>query len=303
MESNPAIRTEMRATIYSIHSQVPAAIAREKLSLDTIVSMDSHLDVSLGGDEELYPKDLQIVVARTGVHTAFRHMIGGISALKTGARKRAPNVTVIISRAMLAKHVSDVESKLPSSIRLRNQEDSILSSLDFLERTMGIGVYQSPPKSLRSLARDMRKTRSWLLDIDVDCMREMQNECYTKIFNPGRGVLQSMVRVLEFIEKSRPEAIAISEAKVSAMRDANSNFSTFIRRLRSMGYGIEEGDVFASDFDVVRNIAVCKEFYRTVSKHLLNRHMEEMMRGELQGFHREQATAAKRFFTERGYAF
>src|ERR1035441_7362376 len=96
----------MRAIIHSIHSQVPLTIAEQKLRFDSIVSMDSHLDVSLGGDEGVYPEGLRIIVARTGAHAAFRHMTGGLPALKeVGAREEAqPKVTVVIPEAMLARH-------------------------------------------------------------------------------------------------------------------------------------------------------------------------------------------------------
>ena len=265
--------------------------------------MDSHLDVSLGGDNRIYPKNLQIIVARTGAHAAFRHMTGGLSALRASEAKKEPlpKVIVAVSKVMLAKHALDVESKLPFSLRVSDREESIRSCLDFLGRTMGIGVYQSPPESLQKLARRISKAESWLLDIDVDYVHEMQRECYTRIFNPGLGVLQSMTHVMDFIERSKPEVITLSEARVSAIRDARSNFSTFMKKLRRMGYQIEEGDIFASDVDVIKGIAVCREFYRTVSNGIMIDHLDEMMRGDLDGFRREEEMAAKEFFRKKGY--
>jgi hypothetical protein len=251
--------------------------------------MDSHLDVSHGGDASIYPADLKIIVGRTGAHSALRHTKG------------VSKVIAVVPNAMLARHAMDIESKLPPSLRISDQEESISSSVDFLAETMGIEVYPSPPRALRGLARRLEDTR-WLLDVDVDYMQEMQKECYTRIINPEPGVLQSMMRVVEFIKKSRPETITISEAKVAAIRDAESNFSSFIEELKAAGYQIEERGIFASDTEVVRAISVCKEFYRTVSRRLMQDHMGEMMRGDMAGFQKAEAIAAKMFFGSKGYA-
>jgi hypothetical protein len=293
----------MRAIVHSIHSQVPGTVSHLGQRLDAIVSMDSHLDVSLGGDDSIYPRDLRIIAGRTGAHSALRHITGGLSALRGGRPEGdAPEVIVVIPEAMLARHAMDIESKLPRSLRVSDQEESISSAVGFLAKTMGIEVYRSPPKALQGLARRMAKTRSWLLDVDVDYMHEMQKECYTRIINPGPGVLQSMSRVVEFIRRSKPETITISEAKVRAIRDPKSAFTAFIDELKAAGYEVEERGVFANDAEVVRAISVCKEFYRTVSRRLMLDNMDAMIRGDLEGFQEAEAAAAKVFFRDRGYA-
>jgi hypothetical protein len=293
----------MRAIIHSLHSQVPLTVTEGTLRFDTIVSTDSHLDVSLGGDERVYPQELRIIVARTGAHAAFRGMTTGLHSLnKAGASEQTePRVIVAVPEAMLARHAMDIESRLPKSLRVHDPRESIRSSVEFLAKTMGIEVYQSPPKSLLNLVPRTKNAGSWLLDIDVDYMQEMQSECYTRIFNPGPGLLQTTKHVVDFIEKSEPEMITISEAKVSAIRDSRSNFSAFIRKLEATGYAIEERGIFASDTEVIRGISVCREFYRTVSSELMAGHMGAMMQSDLDRFQEEEAKAAKRFFRSKGY--
>jgi hypothetical protein len=292
----------LRAIIHSIHSQVPLTVSRLGQRPDAIVSMDSHLDVSLGGDDSIYPRDLRIIAGRTGAHSAFRHMTGGLPALEGRHPKGdAPEVIVVIPEAMLARHAMDIESKLPRQLRVSDQEESVSSAVGFLAETMGIEVYPSPPRALQGLVRRMG-TRSWLLDVDVDYMYEMQKEVYTRIINPGPGVLQSMSSVVEFIRRSKPETITISEAKVRAIRDTKSAFSGFIEELKAAGYHIEERGVFADDAEVVRAISVCKEFYTTISRRLMLEHMDAMMRGDMEDFQKAEAAAAKEFFRDRGYA-
>ena len=111
-----------------------------------------------------------------------------------------------------------------------------------------------------------------------------------------------MSRVLEFVRRAKPTTITVSEARVAAIRDPRSTFSSFVRELRAAGYRIEERGVFASDAEVVRGIAVCREFYRTVSRPLMLEHMDAMMLGDTGGFQRAEAAAAKEFFRRKGYA-
>jgi hypothetical protein len=292
----------MRAIIHSIHSQVPETVSGLGQRFDTILSMDSHLDVSLGGDDTIYPESLRIIVARTGAHSALRHITGGLPALRGPKPKGdAPRLVIAIPRAMLARHAMDIESNLPPSLRVSDEEESISSAVDFLAETMGIEVYPSPPKSLDALLPRLEKGGSWLLDVDVDYMHEMQKEVYTRIINPAPGVLQSMARVVEFIRKSKPEIITISEAKVAAIRDPRSNFSVFMEELKAAGYQIEERGIYANDAEVVRGISVCKEFYRTVSRKLMLDYMDAMMKGDMEGFQRAEAATAKKFFRNKGY--
>ncbi len=268
-----------------------------------IISLDSHLDVSLGGDDDLYPDELRTIAARTGAHAAILNITGGVESLKQRRPREhfRPKFIVAIPYLMLAKHATDIESQLPATLRLHNQEKSIASVVGFLSGTMGIDIYESPPKPLSNLARRVRGIGSWILDVDVDYIHEMQKECYTQIRGSEPGVLESMSNVVRFIQESRPETITLSEARVSAIRDRESNFSKLIAKLSAMGYEIEENGVFESDAEVLRGIAVCKEFYRTISQKLMVQHMPGMMKGDLKEFRGEEEAAAREFFRNKGY--
>jgi hypothetical protein len=213
-----------------------------------------------------------------------------------------PRLIVVMPERMLAAHAMDVESQLPRSLRISNLQDSISSSVDFLKERMGIEVYQSPPRSLLRLVRLTRKTRGWILDVDVDYMHEMQRECYTRIIERETGVLQTMSNVLAFIKEARPDTITISEAKVTAIRNPKSGFSSFVADLKAMGYLIEERGIFTSDTEVLKGISVCREFYRKVSRVLLTSHIQTMMKGDLEDFQEQEEAAAKQFFRDKGYS-
>jgi hypothetical protein len=294
----------MRAIVHSIHSQVTETIFGLSPRPDRIVSLDSHLDVSLGGDLSVYPRELRLFAERTSVHAALCGASGGMPAVRGNSlpRRRPSQVIVAIPERMLARHASDIEQKLPPNLRVRDVLESVSSVVDFLGTTIGLEVYPSPPNSLMRLASRMGGEGTWLLDVDVDYMREMQDECYTQIRNTAPGVLQSMTNVLRLIEDSRPSIVTISEVRVSAIRNASSNFSRFTGALRDAGYEIEEHGVYRNDKEVLRGISVCKEFYRTVSRRLAIDHMDALMRGEFADFEKEERATAREFFRSKGYS-
>jgi hypothetical protein len=289
------VPAQMRVIIHSIHSQVPSTIRNLKRRFELVVSLDSHLDVSLGGDDMVYPKDLRMIARRTGAHTSIRELL-------SEENKGGGDLVIAIPIDMLTEHAADVEANLPRQLRFADADASRESVVDFLKSQRGIQIFQSPPRNLRTLMPSVRRASSWMLDVDVDYMEEMQKECYTRIFGAKPGVLQSMREVTTFIRLSKPETITVSEVKLAALRDPGSRFSAFLSALKEMGYEVEEGEIAGSDEEVIRGMAVCKEFYTKVSKSIMGRHIDEMMRGDAQGFFDEEKRAAERFFRTMGYS-
>jgi hypothetical protein len=289
-----ASQVQMRAIVHNIHSQVPGTLERLNQRSGTVVSLDSHLDLSLGGDDRIYPKGLRVIARRTGAHTAMRRLLGD-----------GPGSALIVAipERMMSRHASDIESNLPRQLREHDQGESVASVVRFLRDERGVEVFQSPPSDLLGLVPRVMSSGRWVLDIDVDYMQEMQRECYTRIIGGGRGVLQSEANVVELIARSKPETITVSEAKVSAIRDEKSSFSGFMARLEELGYRVEKSGVTMEDEEVVNGISVCMEFYRTVSKKLMLKHAEAMMKGDYHGFLAEEETAAKTFFERKGYRY
>jgi len=282
----------MRAIIDSIHSQVPRSIESLGPTVDLVVSLDSHLDVAFGGDDHIYPRELRVIARRTGAHTAIRRLLdrnGGNGVL-----------VVAIPERMYARHAQEVETSLPSALRISSREESLSSVAEFLLIDRGIEVFRSPPASLLELVARTKTSNSWVLDVDIDYMFELQDECYTRIVRPGPGVLQSASHVLEFVRRALPPTITLSEARIRAIRDPKSSFSKFVSNLRTLGYDVDQGEVMASDTQVMRGISECKRFYNSVSKKLLAEHMEEMIRGDFSGFRSAEMAAAREFFSKRG---
>jgi hypothetical protein len=234
-------------------------------------------------------------------------MFGGIPFLRGVENKDElppTEIIVAIPEGTLARHAMDTREMLDHGpVSFEATEDPISYYVDFLHRMMGIEVYESPPNNLLGLVPHVESADSWLLDIDVDFMYDFRAECYSPITNADSTEQKSMANVIQFIQKTRPETITISEAKVSAIRNPKSNFSILISRLRSLGYRIEERGVFKDDSVVVKGITDCAEFYLQVSKGLAHNLIGEDKGAQyFDDLRKAEEPAAKEFFRKRGYS-
>ena len=108
------------------------------------------------------------------------------------------------------------------------------------------------------LVKMSREAKRTLLDLDVDYLYELQAECYTPLKNAQPSELGQMKRVHRLIRKAKPSLITISEAKVAAIRDPESNFSKFVNKLRAMGYEVEYTGIFTSDEEAEESLRITK---------------------------------------------
>lgn len=292
-----------RVLVHSIHSQVTYTLEKLQAPYDLIISLDSHLDTQLGGDHEVYPEELRLASERTSVHTVFRRLYGELPLLRdqTGLEQVSTEIIIVIPAMMLETHV-EMQRRLLQKNLGHPGEDPIDFYVSFLKRFLGVDVYASPPGSLMDLAGKAREAKDWLLDIDVDYMHEMQGECYSPITKGIKlGHLQRAAHVLNFIQRSNPQIITVSEAKVKALRDPKSNFSGFLTKLRSFGYAIEEVDVLTADATIEKQIKDCADFYLEISRGILSDKIRANPEFGLEELGAVEAPAAKEFFRKRGY--
>lgn len=295
-----------RAILHTMHSQVADTVSNLHEDFDLIISMDSHLDISFNADADCYPKQLEPYMRRTGIHTTLRHMFGDLPALRKSedGELEPAEMIIVISEGTFTKHAVDTTQTMGSvalEARLSRTEDPLTYYQGLLERTFDFRTYLSPPNKLVNLIPITRDAFNWLLDIDVDYMADMQNECFTRITNALSGDLQYMTHVLNFIQKSQPETITISEAKTLAMNNPKSHFSTFLGKLKSMGYKIEKGAIFQDDEETLRRVKDCEDFYRTTTKGLVEDDLRQG--GDLEAVHEVEKVKAREFFEARGYSF
>jgi hypothetical protein len=118
------------------------------------------------------------------------------------------------------------------------------------------------------IAEMSRSADSLLLDIDVDYLQEMQNECYTPVLGARIGQLGCLAQLAKLIHRIKPEIITVSEVTVAAAKNPESNFSKLMNQLETQGYQIEHKLGFANDEEARRLITLYEEFNKTVLKPL-----------------------------------
>lgn len=295
---------EKRVLVHSIHSQVTYTLEELQEPFDLIVSLDSHLDVSLGGDREAFPEELHLAAERTSVHTVFRRLYGELPMLRKDPDSSSrPDIVITIPGRMFESHIA-IQQRDYSVQLAQPGENPVDSYTSFLRDVLGLDVYQSPPGSLFGLLERTRKANDWLLDIDVDYMQDMQGECYSPITKGLKiGNLQNATHVLNFIQRSNPGTITLSEAKVAAIRDPKSNLSKFLGGLRSLGYEVEEKAIFENDHVIEKQIKDCADFHIEVARGMLAKRMGQNPRFSLEDFGEDERRAGREFFRKRGYKF
>lgn len=295
-------RGSKRVLVHSIHSQVPDTLEELLNPIRLIISLDSHLDIQFGVNRAILPEEVRLAAERTCAHFIFRRMYGNLPAFKgdTEPEEETPtDIVIAIPKMMFETHIEMQRRMIPEAL---SSPDSIEFYQSFLRRIYDIEIYQSPPRSLIDLVDRTRRAQDWLLDVDVDYMHEMQGECYSPITKGIRlGHLQRAAHVLDFIQRSNPRTITVSEAKVAALRNPRSNISGFLSKLETYGYSVEEVGVFPEDGPIERQIKDCADFFLEVEREVFIRKVQTDPGFNPEELMKEEAPLAREFFTKRGY--
>jgi hypothetical protein len=135
-----------------------------------------------------------------------------------------------------------------------------------IKKAYGIKIFESPPNNLLKLVKKLKKEVYPILDIDVDYLGIMQGECYSPRKNARLHDLGDVDKVISLIRKSKPPLITISEAKLNAINDANSNFSRMMDRIRNLGYEVEFSTMLESDEEAMTLISIYENFVKDIQE-------------------------------------
>jgi hypothetical protein len=270
-----------RVIVHNFHSQVYRTLSKLDYEPDAIVTMDAHLDVHMGISTHLepMPRKIQLAALRASAHTMMRRVIGELPCFLAAQGLPAtssPEMFLAVPQKSIDTHVYEVmglvkEAILSGAIPQDTFENPVEEFLEFQSRMWGIKVFASPPRSLLKLVRNLRNSHDCLIDLDVDYLCELQDECYTPLKKTEKGDLGWQEQVLKLIRKTKPQVITVSEAKMSAIRNSNSGFSGLLARLRNVGYSIDFKLVFSSDEDAEDALKTYQDFYEKVQKPLQKR--------------------------------
>ena len=297
-----------KAIVNSFHSQVPFSLSEIDYTPDVMASFDAHLDLHFGTKEilNLMPKDLRLAALRASSHTMLRRTFGELPLLLKASGLSAdlnPEMFLVTPEISLDTHLFKMIESLQvafvsGSLPIDKFENPKKWFPDFLARIWDIRLFLSPPKRLFDLINSLRET-DFLLDLDVDYLYEMQNECYTPLKKARPSDLGKAEQILRFIRKTKPSLITISEAKVSAIQDASSNFSTFVKRLKNSGYVVRYGKIFASDEYAINLIKAHEHFDQNIQTPLFQEYFAAKDFSDSKAheqFHDELRKIAKKYF-------
>lgn len=300
---------EQTVIVNSFHSQVGETLAKflnkNNIESDVVVCLDSHIDDHMGTKEsaELMPKNVSLAAYRGSAHTWIRRATGELPwILKAENREdeiewMAP-MYLVIPQTMINTHVAYHQNLITGSssteiIPTPEFFQQKKTYLDYSKEFMGFNIIGSPPKNLLNIVDNLR-TDFAILDIDVDYMHEMQNECYTPVNKAKPGDLGWMEQVIRLIKKTKPRLITISEAKVAAIKNPASNYSKFISRLNGMGYKVEYEQIFASDEEAEDAMNKYQEFFEKVQLPIMRKNTESGLLDSSN--HKEIQEAMKKYF-------
>lgn len=296
------------AVVTSFHSQVPFSLSKIDYYPEAIVSFDAHLDVYFGTKEilDLIPKDLRLAALRASSHTMLRRTFGELPLLLKAdgvSAELIPEMFLVTPEISLDTHIFEMIESLQvafasGSLPIEQFENPKEWFPDSLSKIWGIKLFISPPKRLLDLINCLREV-DFLLDLDIDYLYEMQNECYTPLKKAKPSDLGKTEQILKFVRKTKPSVITISEPKVSTIRNSSSNFSMFVKRLKNLGYAIKHNKIFPNDEYAISLIKAYEDFYQNVQKPLFKKHFagkDFSNSNAHEQLHKELVNVAKNYF-------
>jgi len=260
---------ERCALIHSFHSQVNRTLARLQDEPDVILALDSHMDTCMGTKElfDLMPEGVRLAALRASAHTMIRRTLGDFPILLESEGLSSdfiPEMMLAVPKVSFRLYSYDLTGKVQQIVPYQEFEDPEEYVKHITSDLLGIEIYTCPPKKLLYFVKILRGTWYSLLDLDVDYLREMQDECYTPLRGAKPNQLGSMIEVMKLIRKTKPNLITISEAKVSAIQNRESNFSKFVNALKRLRYRIEYVEVFQHDDEAECYLRIHEDYYKRI---------------------------------------
>lgn len=284
--------TEKKVIVSSFHTSSPHAIKESGINLDAIISFDSHIDDMLMGiraeivdalqDDTIMMHGFQ----RAAAHVVFSLLFSNYGLYPNNFRKQKVkhdvpmfliNPRSCIKSHFLSKRVliqDEYGDQIPEQYtRLfeKSTEEGINEIINVTRNLVGIGIIPSPPADpIVEIRKVLENSKMPVFDIDVDYFTVMHDECFTPRTMNGKPMdnLGNLERVLKLIKKVKPPLITMSEAKMKALEDPNSNTSYLLDSLKNMGYEREDFILVEDDEYAQYLCNLPYEFEKGYHKHL-----------------------------------
>jgi len=134
--------------------------------------------------------------------------------------------------------------------------------MKFMIEVLKIKPVFIPPHDIRTLL-DKVKDYITIIDIDVDYLAELRNECYTPPPRDQCSIGTTDI-ALNLIKELRPPLITISEFTLRALSDQKSKLNLLIKKLKGLGYKVKRGYLVPSDKDAKKAIDLSHKTFETI---------------------------------------
>jgi len=293
---------EYRAIIHSFHSHVYDTLAELDEYSSLILSLDSHVDSQMFGQVDLMPEEIRIAALRASALILNLRAFGELPLFINKEDEYSfptPEMYLAVpgrswETEVITKFLK-VNAVLEDKDKYRDIRKFAKEHLNTLKKLFGIKIYESPPNNLLKLVKKLNKADYPILDIDVDYIGSMQSECYTPLKNIKIKDLGNVDKVISLIRKSKPPIITISEAKLSAINDADSNFSKMIDRISNLGYEIELSTMLDSDEEAMRLLSMHENYIKEIQEPFYKKHAKDELAGDY-SHRKELSRTAKKYF-------
>lgn len=267
-----------------------------------ILTLDSHVDAQLFGQVELMPAEIRRTALRASSLIlnliTFGKLPGSIDE-KDEFSILSPEMYLAIPSVCweteLQTKYLKINPTLEDKDKFRNERELKTWYSNTLKKLYGIKIYESPPNNLLKLVKKLNKADYPILDIDIDYIGTMQSECYTPLKNAKIKDLGNVDKVISLIRKSKPPIITISEAKLIAINDVDSNFSKMIDRISNLGYEVELSTMLDSDEEAMRLLSIHENYYKEIQEPFYKKHAKDELYGDY-SYRKELSRAAKKYF-------
>jgi len=293
---------EYRAIIHSFHSHVYDTLVELDEYPSLILSLDSHVDAQLMGQVELMPEEIRRTALRASALILNLRAFGELPALFDEQEEysmMSPEMYLAVPgrswETEIATKFLKVNAVLEDKDKYRDIRKFAKDHLNTLKKLYGIKIYESPPNNLLKLVKKLNKADYPILDIDVDYIGSMQSECYTPLKNIKIKDLGNIDKVISLIRKSKTPIITISEAKLSAINDADSNFSKMIDRISNLGYEVELSTMLDSDEEAMRLLSIHEGYYKEIQEPFYKKYGKDELAGD-NSHRKELSRSAEKYF-------
>jgi len=238
-----------RVIINSLHSDSINYV--KKVNPETVISFDAHPDLGHWKNIEVVKSIMELEIPEKAKSGLFR---ASTQALLRASLPQARIFSVVPEACVITDFNWGLLQDVMSGIGTQRQTFTKCIAISTWKKKLArlsIEGCMIPPITAESLL-PITKGQALVFDIDLDYLFELTNNCHNPVgfmdtpvptYGSPQDNLGSTQDVLRIISAAKPELVTLSEITYKCLKSKNTHWSSFIRQLKKLGYGIEDGTI------------------------------------------------------------